>query len=232
MNLDKLAISIYDFLGYLLPGYVVLIVCSLVESTFVGSWYLSLSVLTRNAVVFAAVSYFLGHIAQGIASTLTKSKRFRTLIQAPFDRLADPIAGAVRDELNAAYGDRIDAKSRDNLDTYLLADAYILAAGGNVEREMLIAREGFFKQSVAALALMTFTLGVAAVRGGLQIQTAPGSIHAVAFWPTILLTVASLAVTLLFRLRFGFYHRVKINNTLRLFLALRVRNVARHERRR
>ena len=44
MNIDKLAISVYDFLGYLLPGYVVLIACS------------SLSLIESNALAFAVVT--------------------------------------------------------------------------------------------------------------------------------------------------------------------------------
>ena len=223
MNIDKLAISVYDFLGYLLPGYVVLIACSLFESTFIGTWFLSLSLITGNALAFAAVAYFMGHVAHATAAALTQSKRLRSVIQAPTERLTDPVATVVKRELEAAYGDSIDAKSRSNLDVYLLADAYVLASGGGVERDMLIAREGFFKQSVAAFALMIITLIAADLRGGVLIQTRPGAAYAFGFWASVLFTAVAVGITALFRLRFGFYHRIKINNTLRLFLALRAK---------
>jgi hypothetical protein len=51
VSLDKLTIGVYDLLEYLLPGYVVLIAYSLVESTFVGTWFLSLGLLSTHAVV-------------------------------------------------------------------------------------------------------------------------------------------------------------------------------------
>lgn len=223
MNIDKLAISVYDFLGYLLPGYVVLIACSFFESTFIGTWFLSLSLIAGNALAFAAVAYFMGHVAHAIAAALTQSKLLRSVIQAPTERLTDPVATVVKRELDAAYGDSIDAKSRSNLDVYLLADAYVLASGGGVERDMLIAREGFFKQSVAAFALMTVTLIAADLRGGVLMQTRPGAVYAFGLGPSLLFTAVALGILALFRLRFGFYHRIKINNTLRLFLALRAK---------
>ena len=37
MDLSKIAVTVYDVFGYLLPGYVVLFALSLVESTFGGN---------------------------------------------------------------------------------------------------------------------------------------------------------------------------------------------------
>ena len=230
MNLDKLAISVYDFLGYLLPGYVVLIACSLLESTFSGTWFLSLSLIAGNALAFAVVAYLMGHVVHAIAAALTQSKRLRSMIQGSSERLTDPVASVVKSELDAAYGDGIDAKGRSNLDVYLLADAYVLASGGGVERDILIAREGFFKQSVAAFALMTVLLIAADLGGGVLVQTRPGGLYPLGFWASLVLTAVAVGITALFRLRFGFYHRIKINNTLRLFLALRAKKDPRHER--
>lgn len=221
MNLDKLAIGLYDFLGYLLPGYVVLIACSIAEATFVGTWFLSFDLIVKNPIAFAAIAYFMGHVAHAVAAGVTK--RARWLIQAATKRLAEPIASVVKSELNATYGEAIDAANCSKLDVYLLADAYVLASGGGAERDMLIAREGFFKQSVAAFALVTIVLVATDVRGGVLVQTRPGALYPLGLCPSLLMTVIVFGITALFRLRFGFYHRIKIDNTLRLFLALRAK---------
>ncbi len=221
MNFEKLTISVYDFLGYLLPGYVALIACSLVESTLIGTWFLSLSFIDEHALVFAAVAYFMGHVVHAIASWLTESKLFRFLVQSPRPRLTDPLNSLVRTELDRSYGDTVDAKNRTGLEIYLLADAYVVASGGATERDMLIAREGFYKQSVAAFALMALVLVACDVRGGVLVQTQPGHVYPLTFWPSAFLTAVAAGILGLFRLRFGFYHRIKINNTLLLFAALR-----------
>ena len=56
----EIAITLYDLFGYLLPGYVVLFAASLIEATFVGTWFLSLSLLRDQAPAFAVVAYFMG----------------------------------------------------------------------------------------------------------------------------------------------------------------------------
>ena len=223
MNFERLAISVYDFLGYLLPGYVVLIACSLIESTFFGTWFLSLAFLTTHAVAFATIAYFMGHVAHAIASAMTTSKRWKPIIQARTERLADPTRAVVRAELDRTYGTDIQAKTLNNLDTYSLADAYIVATGGSSERDMLIAREGFFKQSVTAFAVMSAVSMSSLFKGGLIIQTQPGRVYSLGAAMSIAAVFSAVVVTILFRSRFGFFHRVKINNTLRHFLAIRAK---------
>lgn len=222
MNFDKLAITLYDVFGYLLPGYVVLFAVSLVEATFVGTWFLSLVLIRSHALAFAVVAYFLGQACHAIASWLTEHRRLRAVVQASRERLSPAMFGAVRAELEAAYGlsTRI---AEDTLESYLLADAYVIAAGAGTERDVVTAREGFFKQSIVAFMLLAIALMAAVIGGGARFQTQPGMISLLPFWPTVAFAVATVAIGLLFRMRFGFYHRIKINNTMLLFLALRAR---------
>ncbi len=70
MSLDKISLTLYDFLGYLLPGYILTFVCSLVESTFFGSDLFSLSRISNNVLPFTVVAYFLGYVAHNIGSLL------------------------------------------------------------------------------------------------------------------------------------------------------------------
>jgi hypothetical protein len=165
----------------------------------------------------------MGHVLHAIAASLTRSKRLRPIIQGSTARLADPTLAVVKTELDATYGEEIDARARNNLEIYLLADAYVLASGGSSDRDMLIARGGFFKQSLAAFALMSVAAIAGVLRGGLLVQTQPGRVYPLGFWVSLAVAVAAVVVVELFRSRFGFYHRVKIDNTLRHFLALRAK---------
>lgn len=224
MDLSKIAVTLYDVFGYLLPGYVILLACSVIEATFLGSWFLSLSLFSAHAIPFAIAAYFMGQVGHAIASWCTESKKLRRIIQAPRERLTPTLYAAVRAELETTYGRGLRiTQDAGTLEPYLLADAYLAAAGASADRDLMIAREGFFKQSVVAFAALASTLVAALVAGGARIQSRPGALTEIGLWPTLLLAVVTIAVSAAFRLRFGFYHRIKMNNTMLLFLAHRAK---------
>ena len=68
---DKLSLTLFDILGYLLPGFVVLFTLSLLEATFsANSSLLSLTALGGNIFLFSIVSYYLGHVCHIVATTI------------------------------------------------------------------------------------------------------------------------------------------------------------------
>ncbi|MBP7620182.1 MAG: hypothetical protein KA745_04360 [Gemmatimonadales bacterium] len=222
MNFDKVAVTLYDVLGYLLPGYLILLALSLGESTFATSSFLSLSVLTTHYIPSTVAAYFAGQAAHAVASSVTES-RFRKVIQASREKLSSELYARMLSELEAVYGkEALPKAEKGNLEAYLLADSYLVAAGRGADRDVLLAREGFFKQSVVAAVALLVVLASSLAVGGVAVQPSPGVRTPVAWWPTMTATLLALAVVLLFRLRFGFYHRIKMNNTFLLFLAVRV----------
>ncbi len=151
LDLSKIVVTLYDVFGYLLPGYVVLVACSIIEATFVGTPFLSLSFFGSHPLQFAVVAYFLGHVSHSIASWISGSERGRALLRTSPKRMNAELCAAARSELNVAYG--LNEEVRDaltRLEVYMLADAYLVAAGASAERDLLVTREGFFKQSVLA----------------------------------------------------------------------------------
>ncbi len=227
MDLNKVAVTLYDVFGYLLPGYVALLALSIIESTFVGTWLLSLSLLSAHALPFAVVAYFLGQLSHAVAAAVTESRRHRALIQAPRGRLSPKLSHAVRSELARAYGSADDFLADDDrLEAYLLADAYVSAAGSGADRDVLVAREGFFKQSIVAFVLVAAVLTAGAVAGGIRLQPRPGAMISIPVSWTAGTALSTFGAVYLLRLRFGFYHRIKLNNTLLLFLAIRARERA------
>ena len=116
--------------GYLIPGYVVLFALSLAESTFTGTWFLSLLLLSSQPLTFAVAAYLCGQACHAVASLLTESKECGRWIQAPRERLGDRLYATARGEVDAVCGGSINtAATKDTLEPYLLTDAYVVAAG-------------------------------------------------------------------------------------------------------
>lgn len=221
MGLDKISVTLYDLLGYLLPGYVLLLACSVAEASFWGSSVFALSRISRNPILSAVVAYFLGQASHAIGSWV-KMKKFRWFDDRGSYRLNHEITERVTKALQETYGLEFEGdKKLSKIDRYVLADSYIVATGGSVERDILMAREGFFKASVVAFAALGLTVFSTLFAPVAKIQVQPG----VFFFPNRLglvsLTIILLLLVWLFRQRFIFFSCIKTNNALVTFLALR-----------
>jgi hypothetical protein len=224
MSLDKMSLTVYDFLGYLLPGYVLVFGCSLLESTFLDSDLFCLSRLTDALLLFTILAYFLGHAGHRIGSLL-KDWRYSWFRDQNL-RLSAPVFERVRKVVKDAYGIKLDEEAKlDTLETYLLADSYVVASGGSTERDVLMAREGFSKASMVAFGFLSLILFSSLIVGGTKVQTQSGTFTHLTWITTTVLAMAMLCLTLLFRRAFIFYNRIKINNTLLTFLALREKDI-------
>lgn len=224
MGLDKISVTLYDLLGYLLPGYVLLLACSVAEASYWGSSVFALSRVSRNPILAAVVAYFLGQVSHAVGSWI-KTKKYKWFYDPGSYRLHPEVAERVSQALQETYGLKLDEdKKLSKIDRYVLADSYIVASGGSVERDILTAREGFFKASVvafAALALITFSMLFAPIP---RFQIQPGTYVVPKRLGVITLTVLFLLIVWLFRQRFIFFNCIKTNNALLTFLALRQKN--------
>lgn len=224
MSLDKMSLTLYDFLGYLLPGYVLVFGCSLLESTFLDSDLFHLSRVADDLLLFTVLAYFFGHAGHRIGSLL-KDWRYGWFRDRN-RRLSAPVFERAREVVKDAYGIKLDEGEKlDTLETYLLADSYVVASGGSTERDVLMAREGFSKASMVAFGFLSLILLSSLIVGGTKVQTQSGAFTQLTWSTTTVLAVAMLSLTLLFRGAFIFFNRVKINNTLLTFLALREKDI-------
>jgi hypothetical protein len=108
---------------------------------------------------------------------------------------------------------------------FLLADSYIVAAGGSAERDIMMAREGFFKTSAVAFML----LGGVIFSGlfiPLKIQLQPAAYVTFTWGKALALDLTVVVLAVLFIRRYVFFNCVKTNNILLTFLALRQRDAA------
>jgi hypothetical protein len=219
MDTEKLGLTLFDILGYLIPGYLVVFMISVFEATFLSTSFFPLVTIGNNLFLFSLMAYFLGIVCHGL-STLVQNK-FSKLFSSDQNRL-NPLLSA---KFFEAIADTFNIKSDNNdqklhsLDKYLLADSFILTEGFGEERMSLMVREGFFKTSMFAFLISTLVSIGSLFVGGLSIQTEVGKITAIGIIPTLICAVLSFGITALFRDRFIFYNRIKINNTALIFLA-------------
>jgi len=216
MESGKLGLSLFDVLGYLLPGYLLVLCASFVEATFLGSGYLSLASIRDNFLITAVIAYFAGHLCHAIGTAI-KDRFFRHL--GKDYREKNPLYEEFRKAVLNTYGLRSDLPL-NSLDLYILADSYLVASNILEERSSLQVREGFHKSAAAAIGMLFLIVFGSLFVGGLRIQATSGSIQNLGIWPTIIYALLSLAATWLFWARFMFYNRMKLTNTYLLFLAL------------
>ncbi len=250
MNFDKISVTLYDLLGYLLPGYILVMALAVLESTFLGSTLLTLQGIKSNPLPFSVVAYFLGQFCHAMGTTLkTKLRPHAKTIQqkigessittrrkrrlerwlavvepcgAPID---ENLETEVEKEICAAFEitpDQLgEAGSRRDLNTYLLADGFILASGVAGEREIFQAREGFFKAATVAFLLLAALFGASILVGGASINRTATDAVGVNWWQALTLGGACFGFALIAWGRCAFFSCLKKTHVKLLFLALR-----------
>lgn len=217
--MDKISVTLYDLLGYILPGCILLFTSSLVEATFAGSHHLSLSAMTANLALSVVACYFLGAVAHSIGSIL--KDWLPGFFSDKKSRLDKSILDRAKEMAKGLYGfAEEDKRDLTTLEIYLLADSYVIASGKTVEREILQAREGFYKASMVAMAALSIAFFFAAIFGGAVVQFGAKSVEELSRMSTLLLGLMGVILTLVFRRGLRFFNRVKVNNTILLFMAL------------
>jgi hypothetical protein len=224
MNLEKISVTLYDLIGYLLPGFVLLLACSLAEATFGNTHMLALSRIAGNPLAFSVAAYFLGQACHAIGSHLKDWKP--SAFKADTKRMSRPLYDHVVRLLHETYGLKEGDLSDEqkSLNVYLLADSYIVASGGSNERDVLQAREGFFKASMVAFAMLALIFLCSIFVGGTRIQGKPAFYGALPLWTTIIAVLVTSALVWLWWKRFVFFGCLKRNNILLIFLAMQVKD--------
>ncbi len=218
MSLEKLGLTLYDFLGYLFPGFVLIMAGSIIEASFLKTGLLALSSIGSFIYVHVITSYFLGHISHRIGSLL-KDKYWK-LFSDRSGRISPEILAMVDKGIEDAYELSMSTdKFKRPLERYQLADSYLVVSGGSNERDVLMAIEGFQKGSMVAFLLISLTLFATLFVGGASIQAESKIYEALGPLVTIVFGIGFFITALLFRNSFLFYNRVKNNSILLEFLA-------------
>jgi hypothetical protein len=105
----------------------------------------------------------------------------------------------------------------------MLSDAYNLATKQAPNRDTYLAMEGFYRGAMVAFAFMAAIFLSTIISGGFHIQKSPGDIVFGNQCLALILTILSIGLTLLFRNRYLFFNRIKMNDTYLYFLALKAK---------
>ncbi len=219
MESGKFGLTLFDILGYLFPGYLMVFSLSFFESTFLSTSLLSFESISKNLFFFTIIAYFLGHLCHIIGS-LIKDRAFSFMNKK--DRLNGVLYEKFWKEICKTYSISADEAAKLNkLDMYTLADNFIVSSGLLEERSSLVVREGFHKSASIAFGSFFLIVFSSIFRGGLKFQGATGSVEPIGIGATVLFSVVLLLIFSLFVNRYVFFNRVKVNSTYLLFLAIR-----------
>lgn len=221
MDFEKFGLTLYDLLGYLLPGFVLIFACLLAESTFlVESRLLTLSWMADTLLLSGVIAYFLGHAAHALGSGLKDicPPIFTSRKSLPNSEIFDLVQETLKEvyEIELEEGEKLSS-----LDAYLLADNYVIGSEKSAERDILMAREGFFKSSMVSFTILFLVLLISLFWGGVRIQLDSGVCTHLQPSSTAVLAGCVLGLTVIFWRRFIFFNRAKINAVYFSFLALR-----------
>jgi hypothetical protein len=144
--MKEIQVTLYEVLGYLIPGMVALAGLLLVASSLLDGRAVVLagidSAWVRVGLLF--IAYLLGHAVQGVANLVFRWLNTRDLTRIPEDFRTGLIA-ALREK-------RRIAASHESL--FEICDALIVSADGPTElRDIYVYREGFYRGTTVAIAV-------------------------------------------------------------------------------
>jgi hypothetical protein len=190
----------------------------MIEATFSESSMLSFSIISDNLILVAIFAYFLGHICHALGALL-RNKFFKYFSDQK-NRLRREIVEQARRVAQETYGIELkQGQNLTNLDIYILAENWIEATGKGEQKEIFVAQEGFYRGTMVAVFLLSIAVFLSLIEGGMMFQLEPGDITQISFLQTCVFGVTGGIATLLFRERFLFFNRLKINKILVTFLA-------------
>ncbi len=215
--IEKLNATLYDVLGYLLPGLIVLGALAIAEATFFDGRFLSIETIHQRWVLFMLIAYYLGHAVQSIAANL--QSRFHTRLTSTKGRLGMPLYNQAKNMVRERhhFSDE-EMKSIHTYEVCLLSDAYTVMSAASGERDVLVSREGFYRGSTVAFLVLCGVLLVAGIHGGAHFYSTPDARWDVDRVETLMLSVGSLLVAILMFDRFKFFNRAKNNFSQLVYL--------------
>ena len=247
MSFDKISVTLYDILGYLLPGFVLLMGGVVAEATFVKTHLLTLAGINANPLPYIVFAYFLGQFCHATGAFLkewcrTRAKRCNSIIATlppqslyarilrrckrvlePYENgLNDELEKEVEIELCAAYKVRPEQLEQNKgLTLYLLADHFVLALGGITEREIYQAREGFFKASTVAFLCLGVLFFASIFVGGAKVNHTKDLTETMTWSLSAWLCFFCVCASTISWRRHFFFSCLKKNHVKLLFLAIR-----------
>ena len=222
MKADSVGFTLFDLLGYLLPGSVVLFGASVLEATFLEESALGVWRLSENWLFSMVAAYFLGHIAHSIGRFL-KGKLFDSFLSTrPYRSkvLSVPLKKALVKDFPDV--DLVGEAARP-LDRFMFADLFLQIRGGTQDRHILMALVSFHKASMVAFAFLCVVILSTLFAGGAVFSLAPDTIFQAGWMHTLLMAVLCAGMSLSFLHGFRYFNATKNDHVYAGYLSLRQR---------
>jgi hypothetical protein len=230
---NNIRVSLYDLFGYFFPGAIFVIAlwifCWILVPSAAGGFTLDMSNATWLVFIFGA--YLAGHFVQALSNRIfpdavkktgeenSKAKgEGRAKRDKSPEHLPGPLLDQVWSEVWRTFGIERDGISRGEL--HILCDIALYQTGKVERREMMEAREGFYRGLPVSFAVLALSLFVALFFPGKTLHMASGFIQFK--WPLILvLDVISIMAVFLFHARYKRFCKYIDSEALIGFLAAR-----------
>jgi hypothetical protein len=208
--IEKLQLTLYEMFGYLLPGAIASAAVSILY------WSLSLPNVDPNVFgwsVIIALSYFFGHISQGIGNRFFRGVEEKTL--GPKGSLSKVIVDIARRKAGHRVGTEPD--DIDSSSLFRIADEASVQVGADADRDIFIYREGFYKGSAVAFSFLTIALIVRGLDGYAAIRLPDYSFYFSA-WQIFAAAVVSAAAANICRQRFYRFGAYRVSRAIYAFV--------------
>jgi hypothetical protein len=229
MKPDSLGFTFFDLLGYVLPGIVVLLGISVLDTTMMSGNSLALSKLTEFWPLTVIVAYFLGHVAHSLGRTL-KGKLYRKLLSTKRYRskvLREPVKKALQKD----YPDVVlEGKEVRQVDRFMLADIYVDIRGGTQNRHVFEALVSFHKASMVAFSFLSLIMVLTLFWGGAVFSVEPGTTMPAGYLRTIFISALSMGMFLSFMFGFRYFNALKNDHVYAAYLTMRNRETGLKEK--
>lgn len=187
--------TFYDVVGYLLPGSVAIVAIALLASMIDPAWAFAAPSGIGPWGMLVAGAYFAGHVLQGISNkVLRRNQARKSIAKSTSDQR---IATAKR--VLAQHGMKAESNAEviDALDQLKLPSP---------DQEIYVARQGFYRGSATAFALMALVMLASAVLG-IGVSAFGVSLDRLA---TLLLGIAAVPLAVLLAQRYTDFVRYEI----------------------
>jgi hypothetical protein len=167
---DKIQLSLYELSGYLLPGSVATLAIAV---CYWAIWLPGVPFPVHEAhadvvgwAVIGGVAYLLGHCLQSVGNMVINGVEKAALSKGGV--VPDPIIQRVQQRISSIVG--VKADELDPVALFRLADEISVQNGAMTDREIFVAREGFYKGCAIAFAFLCVGLLARALFGAAGIK--------------------------------------------------------------
>jgi hypothetical protein len=206
-TVDKIQLSLYELSGYLMPGSLLVLALAIFYwAIWLPNVPFPIYKFHPDAVgwsVIGVIAYLLGHCVQSIGNKMIAGAEDAALAKG--GSVPNPIVKCAREqvaEITGVKGDELDPST-----LFRLADEISVQSGAVADRDIFVAREGFYKGGTIALGLLSLALIVRALKGITGVRF-PGYVYYVSEMQLLFISAVTASAASFFRRRarrFGAY---------------------------